>query len=360
MPEANKEAKPDANPFAGFVNDHARDGVAVPPPAPPAKGADKGANGNVPAAGVVPADEVGDDDKGEGADDAGADDEAGEEGADEAGDESDEGKKLDDKKDGQQPPPKKKLSVQQRINQAVFRQREAERRAEDAERRAQEAERRATSKKDDERSDLTPDGKGAKGAKEGKPNPSDYEYGELDPTYIADLTDFEVERKFAEREQKLQEKRDADARTEIETRQGQQVTALVESGKEKYEDFDDVVLKSPVVMKEIYESSSPIYELLLETDPKVARDIAYHIASNPKEAREVLGKPPHAQAAYFGRLEAKFTADSAAPPPKPKPKLPQAPPPPNQPRGAGGRFTVDANTSDFAAFEQMVKNQNKG
>jgi hypothetical protein len=88
-------------------------------------------------------------------------------------------------------------------------------------------------------------------------------------------------------------------------------------------------------------------------------DILYHLASNPKEATQVHAKSPVEQAAYFGRLEAKFTAPAA----KPKPKESKAPKPPaNQAKGgSGGKVAPDMNgATDFATFEAGARQALRG
>jgi len=83
--------------------------------------------------------------------------------------------------------------------------------------------------------------------------------------------------------------------------------------------------------------------------------VAYHLANNRDEAKSIAMMHPLEQARAFGRLEARFLAEAAAkvaePKPEPKVKTDAPEPPTHRARGGGGKFSVDDDTSDFAAFE---------
>ena len=83
---------------------------------------------------------------------------------------------------------------------------------------------------------------------------------------------------------------------------------------------------------------------------EVGAAVAYHLASNPEEARRIAGLNPLAAIREIGRLEARFDTKSSGPPPK---QASDAPPPPPGVRGQGGRFAVAPDTDDFAAFEKQ-------
>jgi hypothetical protein len=244
--------------------------------------------------------------------------------------------------------PKAKASANERIGQAIKKQRAAERDAE-AERSARiEMQKRL----DAIEARLTPPKEPVKEDGE-RPTPDKFEYGELDTKYITALAKYEARQEIrAERaadEKKRQTEAAAASQREIQAK----AASVIEAGRAKYDDFDDVVLQSPIINKEL---TQVVHDLLLESD--VGPDIAHHLASNPKEAREIFSKSPARQAALFGALEAKFSATSAAEPPKAV-KTTKAPPPVKAVRGAGSKPEVPGETSDFAAFEAQWRAQNR-
>jgi hypothetical protein len=92
---------------------------------------------------------------------------------------------------------------------------------------------------------------------------------------------------------------------------------------------------------------------MLVLDSDVGADIAYHLAQ-PKNRAELIAmvqKTPLQLAKEFGKLEVRFAKKTE------EKKAPGAPPPVQQPRGSGGKFSVSEDTADFAAFEKMAMAQ---
>jgi hypothetical protein len=88
-------------------------------------------------------------------------------------------------------------------------------------------------------------------------------------------------------------------------------------------------------------------ETMQESD--MGAEVAYHLASNPAEAQRIASLTPRAQAREIGRIEAMLSQPS-----KPKAKtVSDAPEPVASARGNNGRFTVNPDTDDFAAFEKQ-------
>lgn len=186
------------------------------------------------------------------------------------------------------------------------------------------------------------------------PDPKDFEFGELDTKYISALAKYEVRLELAE-DRKV---RDAEKTTDA------QKTALAEfqvrvddfgvRGTEKFPDFTDLVIEGAKAGD--WDLSQTIGELILDSD--FGPEIAHMLASDPEEAARIYKLPPSAQAAKFGRLEAKFEAEAAgetsAQAPK-EPKVSKTPPPLKTPRSNAGQFQVDGSTKDFAAFEALAK-----
>lgn len=227
---------------------------------------------------------------------------------------------------------------------------------------------------------------GSKGGRtvsqDGKPDSSDtekYQYGELDAKYIADLARYETLQAIAEREegQKTQKQTQQDAAAAAAFSEAK--TAFEEAGMEQFDDFEHVVIASYDLKPSdpgFWPLSATMAELIFESDQGPA--IAYHLASNPKEAREIFSKPAARQAIWFGTKEAELSAGSAASSKTTKDdgvtksqaeagtkrQLPQprngqareskAPLPLTKLNGAGGNRVPSAATTDFAAFEAMA------
>ncbi len=347
------------NPFEGFISHATHDGVVVAaePPVVGAKPADGGGVGGDGAGGayVVP-DKGGDGSapgEGAGEETEGADREAAAEAAETAAKAAEAAKEAAEDAKLITVAEAKKMAAraaQGRVNEQTKKQRAAERERDEYKARAEAAERGATPQK---HTALTQPAEAGKDA--AKPDPNDtkkYPYGQLDDAYIADMTTYSVNKAWAAKEAEVQSARQAEAAASRKQEQLQRAKSVKDAGVSKYPDFEEVVLASPVITEEL---TQDIHDLLLESE--VGADIAYHLASNPKEAREVYAKTPREQGAYFGRLEARFTAKPAAEKQIEKPKVPQAPAPVQQPRGAGGKFTTAPDTSDFKAFEALVDSQ---
>jgi hypothetical protein len=187
-----------------------------------------------------------------------------------------------------------------------------------------------------------------------KPDPNDakYEFGEADPEYLADMMEYKVEVKLAEREAKEQEKAREAQSAEAAANLNKQWEEKAAKAVEKYPDFNEVVLESAAAGDW---ECGPILAIAISASDQGA-DIAYHLASNPKEAAELnklAQTDPLEAARRFGRMEARFEA--AAPNDNIERKVTKAPEPPkHQVRGGSGKFEVGGDTTDFAAFEAKV------
>jgi hypothetical protein len=223
-----------------------------------------------------------------------------------------------------------KQSAQDRIGELTRKRHEADRRAAAAERRAEEAERK-----------LSGFGQGDKPVNDqeaGPPDPTKYRYGETDPGFIRDLARHEAKEAYA-----------AEARESAARAQAQQVEQTWRSREDAF------AAEKPDYFDKVYADDLPMTRAM--TDAIVTSDegaaVAYHLASNPDEARRIAALSPLAQIREIGRLEGKFAAEKSAQPAGEQPKkISDAPTPPPQGRGQGGRFKVAADTDDFAAFER--------
>lgn len=283
------------------------------------------------------------------------DDEDADEDADEGDDEDqdDEGGDDEEAADKDKKPERRKPSVSERMRQLTRARGEAERLA--AAKDSENAELRARLEAL-ERGEKPKAKDGDKPAAEGKPDPSKFKYGEVDPDYLDAMIDWKTDQRLAKMEKDRAENERATEIKALTTELEGLRDSMAEKGVAEFgDDYMTLVIEGAINNK--WPVSPVIADLTLRSD--VGHKVAHHLASNPKEAREVYGKSPTAQAAYFGRLEAKFLTAKAAPAKQPSP--PNAPTPPkHQARGGGGKFSVGADTEDFAAFEAKVRAENRG
>jgi hypothetical protein len=195
---------------------------------------------------------------------------------------------------------------------------------------------------------LTGEVKEGKADPDTEPKATDFEYGELDARYIRALARFEARQEFKAGQDNQNKARQTDAAAREAQELGEKKATLEKAGTAKFEDFDEVVIQGAADGE--WPLSVELGKLILGSE--VGHMIAYHLASNPKEARQVFGKSPLEQAAYFGRQEAKYSSEEDAP--KQEIRIPKAPAPLNGARGRGGKTPVSPDTSDFASFEALA------
>jgi signal recognition particle GTPase len=241
--------------------------------------------------------------------------------------------------------------VQVRINELTQKRRVEERRAEAAEARARELEARLAvppAPVEPARPAAPP----VVAADPNEPDPNSFDYGELDPKYIRALAAHEANKTFAALRKEDDDKRAAKAAEDRHIAQQAKLNKMIEAGSQEHEDYFERVIEGAEHGK--YPISSDTAEMIVESD--VGAQIAYHLATNLEEAVKLYEATPREQARIFGKLEAQFSAARTAAPGeiagKPaQPRTPQAPPPPERARGAGGQVLLSADTNDFAAFE---------
>ena len=241
---------------------------------------------------------------------------------------------------------KPEKTAKERIAEITKARRSAERDLQSERNRNEDLERRLAAL---EGKPLPEKGKETKGDPDVEPKPSDYEYGEVDTKYIRALARFEARQEFKAAEEKTQKSRQSDAAAKEAKEFGEKKAALAEAGAAKYDDFDELVIEGATNGE--WPLSDTIGKLMLGSE--VGADIAYHLASNPKEARKLFSQTPLEQAAAFGRLEARFSSAEDAPK-KPEIKVSKASPPIQGARGRSAATTVSPATTDFKAFEAQA------
>lgn len=264
---------------------------------------------------------------------------------------------TDETDDDKPKPKKKKLSAKDRINQAIKRQRDAERRAAEAEERARAAE--ALRALDDD--DDADSGKAAKKAATvevdlsdlTEPDPKDkkYEFGEVDPQYRRDVREYDREVLRRQIKAEATAESAAAAQAEEDAKRSENWDAQVLAGIEKYDDFETVVVEGANERK--WPLSAELGQMIAGSEH--GADIAHHLATNLAEARRVYGSSAMEQAAYFGRMEARFASEAKKSDGKKDVQVSKAPSPPRKkPRGKGGKFKTSPATTDFAAFRALA------
>lgn len=253
-----------------------------------------------------------------------------------------------------------KKSVQDRINKAIKGQRTAQRERDVAIARAEKAEAALAGK-----APLTDTDKSAKAADADKePDPKDFEYGELDVKFIRALARFEARQETAAAA-KVQEKTRLTAAEQKAADDFAEVKgAFEDAGSELYDDFTEVVIQGAA--DKVWPLSATLGGLLLDSEH--GPQIAYELASDPKEAKRIFGLSEARQAAWFGLKEDKLIAGSGATDDDKKAKgseeldtkkvadtkVSKAPAPVTRARGNGSAASEDGSTNDFASFEAQV------
>lgn len=103
-------------------------------------------------------------------------------------------------------------------------------------------------------------------------------------------------------------------------------SSKVETARDKYEDFDDIVGNNNVPV------SFAMSRAIMNSDS--GTDIAYYLGKNPQEAIRISNLEPFASAREIGKIEAKLTSS-------PAPKRPSAAPDPIIPVGSKERANRD-------------------
>lgn len=278
------------------------------------------------------------------ADEGAADEPA--EGAAEEGEEEGEGEEDD-------PPAErttKPKSADKRIAQAVGRQRAAERRAELAERQLSDLAARMTRL---ESGNLTPQPQRANNATSDigtPPDPSEYQYGELDVKFIADTARYETLKTLAEQDTRRAAQAQQQRQAAGQTAMAEKYREFESEGLARYDDFDEVVTAG--AQRGDWPLSPMLASLLLDSEN--GTDIAYHLATNRKEAKRVFELTPAQQAKWFGQRDAVLSSDAPGAHNVAK-RVSNAPDVPRrEARGNGSRQQVSPDTADFAAFERLA------
>ncbi len=120
--------------------------------------------------------------------------------------------------------------------------------------------------------------------------------------YIEALTDWKIKKELGKNQQSEAVRAKVKAEQDAVTESYKELDNVLESGKEKYEDFDELVMDKDLVI------SSEVTQILLDTD--IPDDILYHLASNPEESERLSNLDPIRIAKEIGKLEVSLNTAS--------------------------------------------------
>lgn len=193
---------------------------------------------------------------------------------------------------------KTKTKAQARIAELAEKRRIAEKEAFDAQMRNLELERRLAALEQGNQEKAAP-----KATVKPKPDPKNYDYGEVDNKYIDDL----VEHKLSVERAKFQEEQGA---SEAQRKQAESVEhykkrlAVISSeGKRKFGDSYDKVVNT-------VDFPADVARDILDSDQGV--DISFYLAKNITKLREMTSMSATERAKVIGRLEERFSASASA------------------------------------------------
>lgn len=168
---------------------------------------------------------------------------------------------------------------------------------------------------------------------EGRPTPNQFETYDQ---YVEALSDWKVEQRLLEVGRMSQE-----ARTRAEAaRQAEEVRSKLAPAAEKYEDFEDVVLRDDLPI------TRDMAEAILELGG-TGHDVAYYLGTHPKEADRISKLGRIAQLKEIDKI-----ATTLASPPEPT-KVP----PPIKPNEGSGAVEVRLEEADYDDFVKIRRRQ---
>lgn len=183
---------------------------------------------------------------------------------------------------------------------------------------------------------------------EGKPNPEKFD---THAEYVEALTEWKVEQKQKEREDKLE-------KSKLEAEQANVFKAhadRVKSFSEKTKDFDEVLAEVEDVPL-----SPTIQELIVSSENGPA--LMYELAKNRAEFERICKLSPLAAARELGKIESKLDAN-ASDEKNPEPKKLTKAPKPLEPVGTGSKGTIHKSIFDQslsqADYERLRMEQMK-
>jgi len=263
--------------------------------------------------------------------------------------------KKEDKKEDKKPPEedkplRSKDPVQERIDKITKKFRAAERET--------EFERNKNAKLEEELAKLK-----STVVAEDKPKREDFEDVE---EYAQALTAWTVKKELATAEAKKVKSTEVDKDKEVFQQVAEKMDAAFESGKDKYDDFVEVVTAKDLAVP------TAMINIILETE--VADEVMYYLGKNPDEALDIAGLSTAAATRRIMKIEAKLIAARDAkvtpapakkddgtqePAAKPTPKKVSSAPEPIETVIADGAIQKDPNAMSPKEYRAWRESQKK-
>ena len=176
-----------------------------------------------------------------------------------------------------------------------------------------------------------------------KPDESDFE---TNAEYIEALTDYKVDQR---------ERVNADKLTERQSKEREEdFYSVIDSGAEKYKDFNEVARKTPEQGGPTINES--MLEAMTECKGDLAIDVAYYLGQNVKESVRISNLSPIGAAREIGKIEAQFSGDGKKVIPQ---KIKTKTTTPSKP--VEGKTSTDVDLNDLSTDEFMKsRNANDG
>lgn len=188
-------------------------------------------------------------------------------------------------------------------------------------------------------------------ASDPEPDAEQYEKdGKSAREYMRDLAKWEARQAIkAEREREAEERKQEAAKS-AEQKRAEEFGKKIESARDKFDDYDDVVFNKAVPI------TKPMSEALMESD--LGAEIAYELAKDDgKEAQRISQLSPFKQAVEIGKIEARLAHEQPSPATeeeKPEPVVSKAPPPPTPVRRPAAANVPDIHDPKLP-YKQFVK-----
>jgi hypothetical protein len=220
---------------------------------------------------------------------------------------------------------------------------------------------------------LTDKDKPDKDTAEAAPDPTKFEFGELDANYIRALARFETRQELAASKAKEQSVTLTAEQKAAKEKFDADVATFEDKGSDLHDDFTEVVIEG--ARDKAWPLGDQLGAALLESD--FGPQIAYALATDVKEAKRISELSDRRQLAWLGRKEAELEASAGSganggdegkgaaaeakevPNPKVAANVSRAPAPVQRARGQGSPSAVPGDTHDFAAFEAAAMSKPK-
>lgn len=269
-------------------------------------------------------------------------------------DEEDENGQEDPDEPVQKP---KKNRFQERIDEVVGKQREAERKAVELEARLNEALQKLQQNTEPKPATKPQEDTGPQPTDTNEDGTDKYPLGEFDPNYIKDVVShtLKTERELSEAQSRREneEKAIREQQEELQTSWADKSVAA----KERYPDFQEKgqqLLDTFEGIDEAYGEYLSATLMSMDHGP----DVLYYLANHPDEADAIVKSGPTKATIALGRLEASFVTSEE---PKPRPRVSKAPTPPPVNKGSSpAKTSVQPDTDDLDAFSSEFFKKKKG